>query len=102
MPARRRRKIARRSKSGRIRWGALAFIVLLIVVVVYGLALINRQLHGYFSQPRQRQPVAIPTAESPNVSPAATPAAFVSPTPTASIKSAQLAIIIDDCGYSMT
>ena len=99
MPARRRKKI-RGQTRGRIPWGALAFVALLIVVVVYGINTVN---HAMRRAGRHR--VVVPEASA---QPAATAAAqpsvpLVGPStaPTASAKLARVAIIIDDCGNSM-
>jgi len=103
MPARRRRKTARRSKRGRIRWGALFVIAVFLIAVVYGLSVVNRQIRSYDSQQHRRQPVAENSTEPAAVSsePSAESSPLVAPLPSASVAKARLAIIIDDCGYSM-
>lgn len=104
MPKRRRTAAPRDSRRGRIRWGAFVALAGIAALTIYGVLVVSRQLHGYTSSNRtQRATEAATPPPRITPSPAATAEASseVSPLPSASLKTAQLAIIIDDCGYSM-
>lgn len=73
----------------------------LLLIVGYGIVFVDRQIRGYYTAERHRRatPEASPEAPVPQPSPPESGAA--SPLPNASVKQARLAIIIDDCGYSL-
>lgn len=98
----RRRKSTRRSKRSRIRWGALLISAFLLLLVAYGVFRVEQQLRGYGSAGRHRREAVAPSAPaSPVGLPSPLGSAAGSPLPAESAKVAKLAIIIDDCGYSL-
>ena len=101
MPKRRRRPS--RQRSGRIRWGPLIIAALILLVIVYAAAMLNRQIKGYFVLSHHGKRIAQATAAPEALpSPVAPPESSV-PVPSASpaTPGPRLAIIIDDCGYSL-
>jgi polysaccharide deacetylase 2 family uncharacterized protein YibQ len=79
--------------------GLLAILVFLAVAVTAACVLINRQIKGYFAVPSKR------TAPQVGISPPATPTSLLVPSPAATVEVSgtgpRVAIIIDDCGYTV-
>jgi hypothetical protein len=102
MAAKRRKPAARSGRPG-LPIAAIVTTLLAIGLVVAVLALLNHQIRGYFSGgPNRRIAQGAPTPSAsvtvvPEVSPAGS--AVPGPSPTSS-PGPQVAIIIDDCGYS--
>lgn len=75
----------------------------LLLIVGYGIVLVDRQLRGYYTAEHHRRatPEVSSEAPVPVAQPSPPEAGAASPLPNASAKQARLAIIIDDCGYSL-
>ncbi|MDQ6780856.1 MAG: divergent polysaccharide deacetylase family protein [Candidatus Eremiobacteraeota bacterium] len=104
MPTRRRRTTAARaSRRGRIRWGALVALAGIAALTIYGVLVVSRQLHSYGSSRQTERSTQAVTPPAVVASPQAAPETSPEPSAlrSAPLKTAQLAIIIDDCGYSM-
>jgi polysaccharide deacetylase 2 family uncharacterized protein YibQ len=79
--------------------GLVAALVVLAIAVTAACVFLNRQIKGYFTVPSKR------TAPHATVPPAATSRGPAIPAPAASVQPSvggpKVAIIIDDCGYSV-
>lgn len=100
MPNKRRRSSPRRQRSDAGLRLAVILVALFVVFVVVACAAIRHQMSGYFNQP-SGTPVAI-APQSPAPTSTAGSLLIQSPLPIASgVKIHKVAIIIDDCGYSI-
>lgn len=100
MPSRRRRPLRRQGRNRRL---GLPLIVAVILVLVVVIVIVERQFAGYFGRTPARHVAVVP---SPTAIASETPAPLESitpaPSPTAAPSGApRIAIIIDDCGYSL-
>jgi len=106
-PSKRRRTAGR---SGRPRFVFAAILAALVVLgVILGVVVINRQIKGYLAGgTRRHAPAAVPAQTEPpaTIAPTGSPAgaSLTAPVPSGTAQSPgpQVAIIIDDCGYSET
>src|SRR5271166_2330233 len=98
MPTRRkplRRRAARGPRLGRLLVALLIVAVAVVVAVVVG-----RQFAGYFAG--HKAPPKIAVIESPTPTPAPTSVASAAPSQSSTaVTSPRIALIIDDCGYSL-
>lgn len=106
MANRRRKKsgVRRQGNEARVSPAAIVGVFFIIALIVYGIVSVNRHIKGYFVSTREagRIAAASPTATpeaSAEPSPLSPGQASTAPSPAAS--GARLAIIIDDCGYSL-
>ena len=103
MPLRRRRALRRTPRSNRLRRFGVVGLVLGLIAIALGVIVV-RQYLGYFGGHKPPKHVAVVPSASPSVVPtpiASAPIESPSPTASASPTGPQIAIIIDDCGYSI-
>lgn len=99
MPA--RRKPLRRRGSRRPRFGAWLVALVLFAALVVVIVVVARQFSGYFAGHRAQKHVAVVVSPSPTAAPTGLPTIAPSPAPSGS-SGPKVAIIIDDCGYSVS
>jgi len=103
MPKPKRRKSGGRSRPSRLPIAAIAVVLVIVGLIIYGCSAIKHQISGYFGAGNKEHAAtsqspttteASPTAQSPQ--PETSPSASVLPENTGP----KVAIIIDDCGYN--
>ena len=104
MPKPKRRKPGGRSRRSRFPIAAIAVVLVIVGLIIYGCTAIKHQMGGYFGSGGNKEHGATsqspttaegsPTAQSPQLG--SSPSASVLPESTGP----KVAIIIDDCGYS--
>jgi len=103
MPKPARRKSGGRLRRSRFPIAAVAVVLIVVGLIIYGCSAIKHQMTGYFGSANKQHATtsqspapaeASPTAQSPELG--SSPSASVEPETTGP----KVAIIIDDCGYS--
>jgi polysaccharide deacetylase 2 family uncharacterized protein YibQ len=95
-----RRKPLRRRAARGPRLGRLLIALLIVAVAVAVAVIVGRQFAGYFAG--HKAPPKIAVNESPTPTPAPTSVVSAAPSPSSTaVTSPRIALIIDDCGYSL-